>query len=830
MQMTVVTSVVIVLISVFMYWYFPLRHEQQTMASFIDRANTIATMMAYSIAPAIEFDDHPGVCEVVISAKKKPDLDYVVVIDTGYNVLATHDSIKAMHLDYQRAGSIPVISDDSNTLQVAVPIMYRTKYVGTVYLGLSLAQLNAELASSRKTLALVSLIICIVGIGCVAVMSAMVTKPLRKIVKTVEHISKGDFSKRVNVRASGEVEHLANTINWMVENLEVAYEDLRRSEKSYRDLFEANPQPMWVHDIESRRILEANDAAVELYGYSREEFLKMTIHDFIVDAPFDKLDALFSRTEHLYRSTGWRHLRKDASVIEMELSSQPLPLRSGRRSRLVLANDITQRAKAEAMLRESEERYRDLFESASDLIMSVGPDLRFQFVNKAWLDVLGYGSSEIETLTLFDIVKPEELPHFKVVVRDVLYGKSFSQVQTVFIAKNGTEVVVEGSFNCKLENGEAVSTRGIFRDVTGRKQAEAAIHLQKTRFEQLFEKAPIGIVMADKSERIIHANSVFQSMFGYNLTELNGRTINDIVVPLHAADEGAEISKRVLSGDSIQTQGVRRRKDGSFINVDLYGVPILVNGKSLGLFGIYVDTTERIQAEEKQRLLMKELENINRELNDFAYIVSHDLKAPLRAIGSLVDWLVTDYGDKLGAEGNEMLQVLLGRTKRMHQLIDGVLRYSRIGRTKEDEVPIDLAKMVPEVIDMIDPPKHIAVNIETGLPTIMGEETRIQQVFQNLLGNAVKFNDKPQGEIRVCSVRENGHWKFCISDNGPGIDEKHHKKIFQIFQTLSPRDEFESTGIGLTIVKKIIELHGGQIWVESSVGQGTRFFFTLPSN
>lgn len=830
MQMTVVTSVVIVLISIFMYWYFPQRHEQQAMASITERAYTVATMMAHTVAPAIENDDHPGVCEAVISAKKKSDLDYVVVVDASYNVLATHDSTKAIELDYRLPVSTPVISDDKNTLQIAVPILYRTKFVGTVYLGLSLSQLHSEIASSRRTLALVSLIICVVGIGCVAVMSAMVTKPVRQIVKTVEHISKGDFSKRVNVISSGEVENLANAINWMVENLEVAYENLRRSEKSYRDLFEANPQPMWVHDIESRKILEANDAAVELYGYSREEFLKMTIHDFIVDAPFEKLDALFSRTEHLYRSTGWRHLRKDASIIEMEVSSQPLPLRSGPRSRLVLANDITQRAKAEAMLRESEERYRDLFESASDLIMSVGPDLRFQFVNKAWLDVLGYGSAEIETLTLFDIVKPEDLAHFKVVFRDVLYGKSFPQVQTVFIAKNGTEVPVEGSFNCKIENGEPVSTRGIFRDVTGRKQAEAAIHLQKTRFEQLFEKAPIGIVMADKSERIIQANSVFQSMFGYNMTELSGRTINDIVVPLQAAAEGSEISRRVLSGESIQTQGVRRRKDGTFINVDLYGVPIVVNGKSLGLFGIYVDTTERIQAEEKQRLLMKELENINRELNDFAYIVSHDLKAPLRGIGSLVDWLVTDHGDKLGPEGNEMLQVLLGRTKRMHQLIDGVLRYSRIGRTKEDEVSIDLAKMVPEIIEMIDPPQHISVNIDTELPTIKGEETRIQQVFQNLLSNAIKFNDKQEGTIRICSLKENGHWKFCISDNGPGIDEKHHKKIFQIFQTLTPRDEFESTGIGLTIVKKIIELHGGQIWLESSVGQGTRFFFTLPSN
>ncbi len=138
--------------------------------------------------------------------------------------------------------------------------------------------------------------------------------------------------------------------------------------------------------------------------------------------------------------------------------------------------------------------------------------------------------------------------------------------------------------------------------------------------------------------------------------------------------------------------------------------------------------------------------------------------------------------------------------------------------------------MVPEIIEMIDPPKDIAVKIEAKLPVVRGEPTRIMQVFQNLLSNAIKFMDKPNGEVRIGCMRENGHWKFNVTDNGPGIDKKHFGKIFQIFQTLTARDEFESTGIGLTIVKKIVELHGGKIWVESEVGEGTSFFFTLPSN
>ena len=177
-----------------------------------------------------------------------------------------------------------------------------------------------------------------------------------------------------------------------------------------------------------------------------------------------------------------------------------------------------------------------------------------------------------------------------------------------------------------------------------------------------------------------------------------------------------------------------------------------------------------------------------------------------------------------------MLDTLLGRTKRMHDLIDGVLRYSRIGRAKEEPGLVDLEKLVPDIVDLIAPPEHIEVKIQRPLPTIQGENTRVQQVFQNLLSNAIKFMDKPQGVIEVGCERENGHWKFKVVDNGPGIEERHFAKIFQIFQTLSARDEYESTGIGLTIVKKIVEQYGGRIWVESQVGTGTAFYFTFPAH
>jgi len=222
------------------------------------------------------------------------------------------------------------------------------------------------------------------------------------------------------------------------------------------------------------------------------------------------------------------------------------------------------------------------------------------------------------------------------------------------------------------------------------------------------------------------------------------------------------------------------------------------------------------------------VESINRELKDFAHIISHDLKAPLRGIKSLVEWISTDYADKLDENGKEQMSMLSKRVERMHNLIDGVLQYSRVAQGNEQCSEVNLNELIPEVVDMVAAPQNISITPADELPTVKFEPTRIAQVFQNLLGNAVKYMDKPQGEIRIGCAEEDGYWKFSVADNGPGIDQQHFERIFQMFQTLNSRDEFESTGVGLTVVKKIVEMYGGKIWVESTPGEGSTFYFTVP--
>jgi hypothetical protein len=235
------------------------------------------------------------------------------------------------------------------------------------------------------------------------------------------------------------------------------------------------------------------------------------------------------------------------------------------------------------------------------------------------------------------------------------------------------------------------------------------------------------------------------------------------------------------------------------------------------------------RAEAKLIGLLREVKESNQELKNFAYIVSHDLKTPLRGIVTLANWVLTDYNEKLDEQGKENLALIVNRTSRMNDLIDGILQYSRASQIIESKMRIDTNVLVPEVIDFIAAPAHFKIEITNTLPTVDFERVKLFQIFQNLIGNAVKYIDKEEGLIRISCEKTDGFWTFAVSDNGPGIEEKYFEKIFQIFQTLSVGNN-DNTGIGLTIVKKIVEANKGTIWVTSKPQEGSTFHFTIPVN
>jgi signal transduction histidine kinase len=225
----------------------------------------------------------------------------------------------------------------------------------------------------------------------------------------------------------------------------------------------------------------------------------------------------------------------------------------------------------------------------------------------------------------------------------------------------------------------------------------------------------------------------------------------------------------------------------------------------------------------------KNLERKNSELDKFASIVSHDLKAPLRAIGNLTDWIEEDAGESLSGEVLTNFNHIKQRVKRMEDLINAILDYSRADRRVIQDEEVDVKQLVQESFDFIGSPKHVDLKINSILPELHADRTRLNQVFSNLFSNAVRYSDKSNVIIQVSAARHGDDWLFSVKDNGPGIDPKYHDKVFVIFQTLQRRDDYESTGVGLAIVKKIIEDQGGKVWVESMPGQGADFKFIWPS-
>jgi len=235
-------------------------------------------------------------------------------------------------------------------------------------------------------------------------------------------------------------------------------------------------------------------------------------------------------------------------------------------------------------------------------------------------------------------------------------------------------------------------------------------------------------------------------------------------------------------------------------------------------------TKEIIKINQQRDKLLKNLEIQNQELNDYAHMVSHDLKSPLRNIDSLSAWLKEDYEDKLDDTGNKSLNLIRNNVEKMDTLISGILQYSTIGKNRKDVYDVDTNILFDAIINLIEVPTHISIT-KTNLPIIKGDRYRLQQLFQNLIDNAIAYNDKEIGRIKIGATDKGEFWEFSIKDNGMGIEQAYFDKIFRTFETLE--NNVQSTGIGLSIVKKIVNLYGGKVWLTSKINEGSTFYFTL---
>jgi PAS domain S-box-containing protein len=364
--------------------------------------------------------------------------------------------------------------------------------------------------------------------------------------------------------------------------------------------------------------------------------------------------------------------------------------------------------------------------------------------------------------------------------------------------------------------------------------ANVAAESARTRFEQLLESTDEGVFGMDAAGLCTFINKSGARSMGYERADMLGKNLHD-VLHHHRADGSPYPEDQCPIYNSLRASTTVRisdevfwTRDGHAVPVEYTSSPIVSSGQTVGAVIAFNDITARKQLEREREHLISALARSNRELDQFAYVASHDLKAPLRGIANLSQWIEEDLGSDVPAEVTEKMVLMRGRVQRLEALIDGILQYSRAGRVHSQVERVDVGALVGDVVELLAPPSEITVTVAPNMPEITTERAPLQQIFMNLINNAIKYNKHAGATIDV-SWRDAGHmYAFSITDNGPGIEPEYHERIFGIFQTLESRDRVEGTGIGLSVVKKTVELHGGSITVDSALGEGATFTFEWP--
>lgn len=372
------------------------------------------------------------------------------------------------------------------------------------------------------------------------------------------------------------------------------------------------------------------------------------------------------------------------------------------------------------------------------------------------------------------------------------------------------------------------------RDLTALAELENKVREAQARYRYLIEDAidtlDTGILLLDKDQRVIWANCTLEKFFDLDRDEMVGREVRRALLKAKRTLTQPEDFERVVNGNSepffftVQINGTERI-------LEYRSIPVSTERYKGGRIDHFIDVTEKRRLEQSLQEKTKRLEEKNRQLEEFTHVVSHDLKEPLRTMAAFSQYLLEDYAEKLDDDARDYLQRINRSSLRMRNLIDDLLRLSSIGTRQETLEKVYLSEVFEQIKeDMKSRLENVSLQLPKTMPIIIANRTRMVELFGNLISNAIKYNDKPEKRIEIGWTQQGEFYKFYVRDNGIGIEEQYLEKVFELFERLNPRgDDYESTGAGLAICKRIVEEYGGKIWVESKVGEGSTFYFTLPN-
>jgi PAS domain S-box-containing protein len=580
-------------------------------------------------------------------------------------------------------------------------------------------------------------------------------------------------------------------------------------------------------------VIKFNDAATLLFGYNINtealnilnlihvedmEYAKNSFTDLQIKGFFKNYKA---RVYTKLNGVKWVHI--NASII-YDKDKNPIAAQG-------IVIDITKERTSNEKLIESENRLSTLVLNLNSGIILEDENRKIVLSNTKFCELIDKDTHPDDLLGLDITVLSEQ--NKNLVKNPELFVKSLHKIAEKKAAVFGAQIemadgkVIGINYMPIILDGKSKGFLWTFTDITLEKKYNLSLEAQKLKFSNIIANMNLGLVEVNNDDEILLINQSFLDMSGYSEEELLGKKANQILFKKEGDNIILQQNKHRLTGESNSYELKVKNKNNEFKHWLVSAAPSYnLLGDIVGSIGIHLDITAIKNLELQKELILKELEISNNQLHEYAHIVSHDLKSPLRSIDALVSWIKADNVGKFDKVTTQNFQLLDTTLETMEKLISNVLQYSSAGsKAKEKEKDIDLNRTLSNLKDMLLIPDNISIKVLNKLPTVKGDNTKFQQLFQNLLSNAIKFCDKENGIIEVNYVDNNTFHQFSIKDNGIGIQKKYHDKIFQIFHSLNKRKD--STGVGLSIVKKIINLHEGDIWLESEPNVGTTFYFTI---
>jgi PAS domain S-box-containing protein len=674
-------------------------------------------------------------------------------------------------------------------------------------------------------------------------------------------------------------------------------ETLVKSEEKYKSVVEGSNDLIFMVDNEGI-VLQVNHAAANIFRRKRNEIEGENIYKLfpkkIAERFKSRLTKVFKTGKNAtYEST----MPVGDSEIWINTSINPIRDNDGNVIAVMgISRNIDQHKKAEKLIKESEEKYKDLVEKAGIAILMDDRDGNLTYFNKRFAELYGYSDQEISQMNLRDIIYQADIKNVIKFHNDRLAGKKVpTRYEFRGIKKDGSVIYLETDVVLLKSNNSAIGTRSYVWDITERKQSEEALLNSEQNFRLLAENSIDCIWTMDKKLNFTYLSPALKNIMGFEPHEWVGTNLSSHFKKkefLKAGTQATKALKNFKISDSVTFESKMLNNRNKEIDVEISGRLLLNNeGKVIGLQGItkaiavrkktedeiltkskelhrhYEDseqqrvatisvlsdlnsTTKRLQEEidvrkksedklkdyrnhleELVSLRTAKLEEANKELEAFSYSVSHDLRAPLRAIDGFTRILIEDYASKLDQEGNRLGSIIQRNAQKMGHLIDDLLAFSRLGRATMTITKIDMTKIVNNIYQEAtnkEERKRIKFSI-ADLPQIHADAKMMRQVWVNLISNAIKFTSyRKRAIITITCKEEKEKLTYCIKDNGAGFDMKYGDKLFGVFQRLHGENEFEGTGVGLALIQRIIKRYDGDVWAEGKVDKGASFYFSLP--